>query len=50
MYIHDLIKDVNNWIMAIHNCCESYFHNWIVDVHNCIKDAHNWIMDIHNYT
>ena len=24
MDIHDLIVDVNNYIMAIHNCCELY--------------------------
>ena len=41
MDIHDLIVDVNNYIMAIHNCCE--FHDWIADVRNCIKDV--WIMD-----
>ena len=38
MDIHDLIVDVNNYIMPIHNC-----YNWIADVRNCIKN--DWIMD-----
>ena len=43
MDIHDLIVDVNNYIMAISIIVVNYIHNWIADVRKCIKD--DWIMD-----
>ena len=46
MDIHDLIMNVNDYIMAIHNCCEFSIIE-LRDVRNCIK--YNWNMDIHNY-